>query len=199
MYLTTTSATVVSMSNGFKVLCKKGYINPILSNDHLVLSAGNVSLPERHWETCRQRPLDLAQQRCSHTKKRKHVAVFFSPFLSAQTTILEDLCIPHQHVVTKMPEGGSRNIFSAESSHLAAELPEGINKYDSCRRPEPGTTLARESSRIHFVLCTRVPYVKCFSTWKCQIHSFQCTAVSLQRWQKKNKKKKQRRGTRTPS
>lgn len=133
--------------------------------------------------------------------KRENMWLFFSPPSSVHKQQFWSLiCIPQQHLVTKMPEGGSRNIFSAESSHLAPELPEGMNKYDSCRRPEPGTTLARESSWIHRVLSTRVPYVKCFSTWKCQIHSFQRAAASQRRWQEKTKRRRaQRRGTRTPS
>lgn len=119
--------------------------------------------------------------------KSKNIrAFFFRPLLIAQTTILDDNSYPivshsYLHLVTKMSEGGSWNIFSAESSHLAPEMPEGINKYDSCRRPEPGATLARENSRIHYVLSTPVRCVKCFSAWKCKMHSFQCTAASLQR------------------
>lgn len=79
--------------------------------------------------------------------KEKTYACFSSPPSSVhKQQFRRIICIPHQHLVTKMPEGGSRNIFSAESSHLAPELPEGINKYDSWCRPEPGITLARRAA-----------------------------------------------------
>lgn len=70
-----------------------------------------------------------------------------------------------------MSEGDSLNIFSVESWLLAREMPKGINKCDSCRRPESDVTLGGKSSGIHTVLGARSRYVKCFmgnrmETWK---------------------------------
>lgn len=129
------------------------------------LLEGDASLPGRHWETYRQRLLGLSRQHCLHTETQSFFLLSFYKqifWIRICTKAFPLRRNPSSTPETKMSEGDSLNIFSVESWLLAREMPEGINKYDSCRRPESDVTSRGKSSGIHRVLGAGSRYIKCF-------------------------------------